>query len=166
MHLSDSIAHFPGATISGGVANQPAQSNRTGNQERRSEGRFDEHLQVAQQPLSCSLRAQQNRPPPIKTGLHRSQTTLTTRRERSSGLNRFRIDEVPPSVRMTKKRALDSAGLDEIDHLPHLRDNHCPSAADSWTSAVSSHICLCQPDPKIPRPRNGEYSAIKQLSQS
>ncbi len=37
-------------------------------------------------------------------------------------------------------------------------------ALDRWRGESPSSICLCQPDPKVPRPRNGKYLRIKQAS--
>ena len=34
---------------------------------------------------------------------------------------------------------------------------------DTRSAATATHICLCQPDPKIPRPRNGKYHLFKPL---
>lgn len=31
-----------------------------------------------------------------------------------------------------------------------------PSSIDTWQEDSPSQICLCQPDPKVPRPRNGK----------
>ena len=56
--------------------------------------------------------------------------------------------------------------MDEIDHSPEPRDRsssqlsnrevrRLPSISRSWQAESPSDICLCQPDPKVPRPRNG-----------
>ena len=62
--------------------------------------------------------------------------------------------EESPPFRSTRKRnagiveaedkELDSAGVTPV----HSRG----SSGDS-----TAHVCICQPDPKIPRPRNGEH---------
>jgi hypothetical protein len=153
MQVSDSAPHFPSATIFGDVAGQATQSNSPQNLETYSGVRAEDRFQ---RPLSFSPRPL--RPPPIQTGnagLHRSQSTLTTRRDHTSALSRLN-EGVSPSVCMTRKRALGSAGLDDIDYLQRRHEDQSPSATDSWASAANSHICLCQPNPKIPRPRNGE----------
>jgi hypothetical protein len=155
MQLSDSGPHFPSAIISGDVAGQAIQSNSTDNLETYSGVRVEERFQ---QPLSFSPRP--FRPPPIQTGnagLQRSQSTLTTRRDRTSAPSKLH-EGASPSVRITRKRALDSAGLDEIDHLQQRHGEQSPDASDSWAFTSNSHICLCQPNPKIPRPRNGEWN--------
>lgn len=61
-----------------------------------------------------------------------------------------------PSFRVTRKRAAsvvirDVGDTMEVDHV---------SPTHTWVSSGDSrdstyHLCLCQPDPKIPRPRNG-----------
>ena len=33
--------------------------------------------------------------------------------------------------------------------------------ADAWIGEPPSSLCLCQPDPKVPRPRNGMYSKYR-----
>jgi HMG box factor len=59
--------------------------------------------------------------------------------------------EESPPFRTTRKRTTgiveqEDKDLDSIASTPaHSRDN----------SSDSIHVCICQPDPKIPRPRNG-----------
>lgn len=36
-------------------------------------------------------------------------------------------------------------------------------SANEGSSLLREQICLCQPDPKIPRPRNGELTAFPQV---
>ena len=56
--------------------------------------------------------------------------------------------------------------LDEFEDSPEPRDRsssqlsnrevrRLPSISKSWQAESPSDICLCQPDPKVPRPRNG-----------
>ena len=33
-----------------------------------------------------------------------------------------------------------------------------PSSIETWEGDIPSQICLCQPDPKVPRPRNGKQA--------
>jgi hypothetical protein len=35
-----------------------------------------------------------------------------------------------------------------------------PSATSTGSGELSQHVCLCQPEPKIPRPRNGKLAAL------
>ena len=37
-------------------------------------------------------------------------------------------------------------------------------ALDGWQGESPSSICLCQPDPKVPRPRNGTYIILSRNS--
>ena len=38
---------------------------------------------------------------------------------------------------------------------PALGQKIIPSKMEHWEEEIPGHICLCQPDPKVPRPRNG-----------
>jgi hypothetical protein len=55
--------------------------------------------------------------------------------------------------RMTRKRTAEEADSLESDQDPSVIQ---PDSAGPATG----HICLCQPAPKIPRPRNGVYILI------
>ena len=60
--------------------------------------------------------------------------------------------------RSLRKRTMSQDPVGEIRHserkLPPLQDsNILTTSADS-----ASQVCLCQPDPKVPRPRNGQSS--------
>lgn len=41
------------------------------------------------------------------------------------------------------------------DSVSARRRTTAPSSIDTWQGETPSQICLCQPDPKVPRPRNG-----------
>lgn len=61
-----------------------------------------------------------------------------------------------PRARLTRKRAasITTDGTNE----PRIEDLALSSARTSGPSISDStreQVCLCQPDPKIPRPRNG-----------
>jgi hypothetical protein len=84
----------------------------------------------------------------------------------SSPLQRTKEEEFPsPSLnspRSTKKRL---APLEEVITGEEL-DTSSPtelrsprSATSNGSGELSPHVCLCQPEPKIPRPRNGESAA-------
>ncbi|KAF2404928.1 hypothetical protein EJ06DRAFT_518010 [Trichodelitschia bisporula] len=66
----------------------------------------------------------------------------------------------PPTLRMTRKRASTLADLAEEPEPREKAGDSPPRSADSdahkpqTSPDVFPHICLCQPDPKIPRPRN------------
>lgn len=44
---------------------------------------------------------------------------------------------------------------DNRDPAPARVRKSAPSNIDTWQGETPSQICLCQPDPKVPRPRNG-----------
>jgi hypothetical protein len=82
----------------------------------------------------------------------------------SSPSQRTKEEELPSpaltSPRPTRKRL---APLDETVNGDDAIDSSSPTDARSPRSATSAcsgelpqHVCLCQPEPKIPRPRNGE----------
>ena len=61
-----------------------------------------------------------------------------------------------PVTRLTRKRAA-SLNTESINH-PRIEDLALTSASPSGpptSDPTREHVCLCQPDPKIPRPRNG-----------
>jgi hypothetical protein len=67
------------------------------------------------------------------------------------------------SPRVLRKRA--SPSEDEFRPTGPARENHHMDSKPSHGSAstppgevLSGHFCLCQPQPKIPRPRNGEFA--------
>lgn len=65
-------------------------------------------------------------------------------------------EETPPFIRSTRKR---TAGIVEIENK-ELEDSTTTATTTPVHSRGSSgdstaHVCICQPDPKIPRPRNG-----------
>jgi len=57
----------------------------------------------------------------------------------------------PPSLR--RKRAA-SISIDAAIE-PRLEDLALTTASNITTVSAGEKVCLCQPDPKIPRPRNG-----------
>ncbi|KAH8590312.1 hypothetical protein B0O99DRAFT_722146 [Bisporella sp. PMI_857] len=63
---------------------------------------------------------------------------------------------VSPPLRLTRKRAA-SLNTESADLPPRIGDLALNSAASSeppTTDLAREQVCLCQPDPKIPRPRN------------
>ena len=80
----------------------------------------------------------------------------------SSPVERNKREELPPptltSSRTTRKRL---ASLAEVVDREDAVENDSPidappSATSTGSLDFSGHVCLCQPEPKIPRPRNGE----------
>jgi hypothetical protein len=61
---------------------------------------------------------------------------------------------------MTRKRAAQLANLEDVA-LYKSSDEVARHTIDDSASVEGSisQICLCQPEPKIPRPRNGEYTS-------
>jgi hypothetical protein len=65
-------------------------------------------------------------------------------------------------ARMTRKRAAHVTNLEEVA-LHKSLDEVVRHTIDDSASLIGSisQICLCQPDPKVPRPRNGEFTSKK-----
>lgn len=63
-------------------------------------------------------------------------------------------DSASSSTRMTRKRAADLANLEDSNRTVNQEQEISPQR-EQRPAATPAHICLCQPDPKIPRPRNG-----------
>ena len=90
-------------------------------------------------------------------GTRRSSSTFSLRSHRRSpspsrGSKKPLTPEESPPSRTTRKR---SAGIVEQEDkaLASAETTPAHTRANSGESAV--HVCICQPDPKIPRPRNG-----------
>jgi HMG box factor, other len=90
----------------------------------------------------------------------RTSSNVSTRSQcrRSASLSRasktpLTPEESPPSS-VSKKRAADAIDVEDQESksatttLTHSRGSSGDSAL---------HVCICQPDPKIPRPRNGTH---------
>jgi hypothetical protein len=60
--------------------------------------------------------------------------------------------EDPPKAR---KRSSSQASDGENSHLQRRLPSISKASTMSWQGESPSQICLCQPDPKVPRPRNG-----------
>lgn len=93
----------------------------------------------------------------------RASTANSTKSNRSSVASRTSKDGPPtpesPQVRLTRKRAAetfeDTHEANMVDADQQASPSHTRgSSGDSRDSTKS--VCLCQPDPKIPRPRNGK----------
>lgn len=57
------------------------------------------------------------------------------------------------SAKNNRKRSQEYFGNTESGNLSDPENLRGP---DSASSSPGEHVCLCQPEPKIPRPRNGE----------
>ena len=90
--------------------------------------------------------------------LPRSPTSLSSNSSRRVSLRSFIQSEKqhnPPSPpgRLNRKRAA-SLEIIEGSNSPTISELSI-SSPKSDPANSASHVCLCQPDPKIPRPRNG-----------
>lgn len=87
------------------------------------------------------------------------RTSSASSRRRSPSPLRAKTPLTPeesPPCRTTRKR---TAGIvEEEDKDADLIE---PTSAHTRQSSGDSaaHVCICQPDPKIPRPRNGTFSS-------
>ncbi len=96
-------------------------------------------------------------------GTPRSPVSITTDSSRRGSLNQVLPEKLPrpptpssPNTRLTRKRAA-SLNTDSADD-PRIEDLALNSAGINGPQAsdpTREQMCLCQPDPKIPRPRNG-----------
>ncbi|KAK8220287.1 hypothetical protein IWZ01DRAFT_425802, partial [Phyllosticta capitalensis] len=98
---------------------------------------------------------------------NKTSTAVSTRSRRTASPSQSKQDDGPltpesPPFRLTRKRAaslVDRAEMDsqEAEAVPvsgtHSRINSAGSLVSS-DGSTTNHVCLCQPDPKIPRPRN------------
>lgn len=69
----------------------------------------------------------------------------------------------PSSPRSTRKRATSALDTSIVRREINIADsptdlNPSHSAVSNASGEWSGQICICQPEPKIPRPRNGELS--------
>lgn len=79
-----------------------------------------------------------------------SQSTLKEGEPTSSALS---------SPRAAIKRLAQLEEVKQEDRVENgsPEDKDPPSATSTGSGEFSNHVCLCQPEPKIPRPRNGEF---------
>ena len=63
---------------------------------------------------------------------------------------------VGPSDHLTRKRVSSQDLIEEIQRSEHNLSSVSPSSNFASTPESASQVCLCQPDPKVPRPRNGK----------
>lgn len=85
---------------------------------------------------NVSTRSKQRRPSPSPS--RDSRTPLTP--------------EESPRFRSTRKR---TAGIVEIEDKELESAGETPAQSRESSGDSTVHVCICQPDPKIPRPRNG-----------
>lgn len=74
-----------------------------------------------------------------------------------SPIERTKKEDLSASPRSTKKRlpSLEVADGDDTDEARSPADDGTPQSTTSVGSTeCSNHVCLCLPEPKIPRPRN------------
>jgi hypothetical protein len=64
------------------------------------------------------------------------------------------------SAQSTRRRPSSLMEISEGEESASPTDEKPPASATSATARspdFAGHVCLCQPEPKIPRPRNGEF---------
>lgn len=89
----------------------------------------------------------------------RTSSTVSTRsRRRSLSLSRSSrtplTPEESPPFRSTRKR---TAGTTEEEDKELDISVTTPAHTRTSSGEATVHVCICQPDPKIPRPRNGMH---------
>lgn len=70
-----------------------------------------------------------------------------------------------PSGRVTRKKRTASSedGINVVDYNDEnspVDSRAPPSASSTGSGELSGQVCLCQPEPKIPRPRNGKSDQL------
>jgi hypothetical protein len=64
-----------------------------------------------------------------------------------------------PPTRLTRKRTVSiNTGASKDTHITDLVPSSASTAGSRISESGREQVCLCQPDPKIPRPRNGVYT--------
>ncbi|KAF1812554.1 hypothetical protein P152DRAFT_342635 [Eremomyces bilateralis CBS 781.70] len=116
---------------------------------------------------------------PTQLSLSRSLIATRSSRGRGDAISTESSNASPPlsqspSFRLTRKRAAEEfertveskpVEVDEMD-MEEISPTHTrASSGDSGGGQAGLHVCLCQPDPKIPRPRNGESNICHVCSQ-
>ena len=81
---------------------------------------------------------------------------------RSSVQSEKQHSPLSPPARLNRKRAA-SLAIIEGSHSPAISELSISSPKSDPANSVS-HVCLCQPDPKIPRPRNGTCQTFVRIS--
>jgi HMG box factor len=99
-----------------------------------AEGRNNSTASSRRTSSSISLRSRDRPPSPSRA----SKTPLTP-------------EESPP-FQNTRKR---SAGAVQQEDGSLSSSNTTPAHTRANSGESAAHVCICQPDPKIPRPRNG-----------
>ena len=99
--------------------------------------------------------------------LPRSPTSLSSNSSRrfslrSSVQSEKQRSPPSPSARLNRKRAT-SLEIIEGSNSPEISELSITSPKSDPASS-ESHVCVCQPDPKIPRPRNGTCKTLVRIS--
>ncbi|KAG8531078.1 uncharacterized protein KY384_004435 [Bacidia gigantensis] len=125
---------------------------------------------VLPRPLALSNKELANRwaAPPDSV---RSAKTMTSERAKSAYVENSRIAEPLPLDNASRRSTVELPERPVHNSLPQHEEsnpaegshsdsaqdsakNRAPSSIDAWQGDSPSQICLCQPDPKVPRPRN------------
>lgn len=85
--------------------------------------------------------------------LNNGQIQTSSRSQPASRTSSTQLEQYSPSaVGPDDDPQSEPSGETQI---PHRVRKPAPSNIDTWQGDSPSQICLCQPDPKVPRPRNG-----------
>ncbi|KAK5112137.1 hypothetical protein LTR62_004480 [Meristemomyces frigidus] len=93
-----------------------------------------------------------------------SSHTSTRSRRRSPSPSRDDDSKTPltpeesPPFKLTRKR---TAGIVELEDKELDETTSTPVHSRGSSNDSTAHVCICQPDPKIPRPRNGELRDVR-----
>lgn len=100
---------------------------------------------------SSNIASQDNKPPTPTPNSSSPADDRTTSSPADEDLEDYESPKYPPPRSVPQEP--DTA--DEPTKTARPSDSHRDS--DTWQGESPSSICLCQPDPKVPRPRNGMY---------
>lgn len=92
--------------------------------------------------------------------IHETRSILTTDSTTELNHKEELMSAGTSSVRSTRRRRSSLMDISEGEEPASPTDKKPPASVTSITAAspdFAGHVCLCQPEPKIPRPRNGEF---------
>ena len=90
----------------------------------------------------------------------------------STSKSRFEAAQTPASTFNQEHSSPSRAEVPKADGDKHdmpaaANRSSASSTSETWEGDVPGPICLCQPDPKVPRPRNGTFpNSPQSLSQA
>ena len=92
--------------------------------------------------------------------IQETRSTLTTDSTIELNHKEEPIPASASSARSTRRRPNSLMEISEGEESASPTDEKPPTSATSTTAGspdFAGHVCLCQPEPRIPRPRNGEF---------